>query len=326
MTHSFNAQVEIDRVRQQAELDKVEVESRLTEKMIAMGDRVEQYLGKLSQQQPLHHVTVVQKQEGPKPPPPAAPLVAAAPPGPTAAEYKQALQEMMAQNGRAMHEIVVHTGKSFGQLFQQIGALRNPVIQNFSQTLLQDNRSVQQTALVDNRSVHQTALVDARSVNYGSTQGQQPGSSSDGGAAVAIRAKAPEAAKTPKAPAAASPLPIEDRKRAGEQAGKTKKLKIAIQDVPIEPKPARPPGRKIAIKMVDKATKSRAPSNNELNEATKEAVQRILRNRPTASKQQIITRNVAGLQRELEQVLEETSQRRTGMTLRDMEVRRGVRA
>ena len=68
-------------------------------------------------------------------------------------------------------------------------------------------------------------------------------------------------------------------------------------------------------------------SNNELKDATKAAVQRILSNKtPSRSKPQIITRDIAGLRRELEDVLEQTAKHRTDRSIKYMEIRRGAKA
>ena len=70
----------------------------------------------------------------------------------------------------------------------------------------------------------------------------------------------------------------------------------------------------------------RKPANTELKQATKEAVQRLLRNQPARSKPQVITRDIAGLKKEIEDILEHTAKRRTGMSIKDMEIRRGGKA
>ena len=231
---------------------------------------------------------------------------------------------MAQQNGRALHELAVHTGNSFNQLVQQARAAAStvPIVQNF-QTLLQDNRSVQQ-AFVQN-------VVQ---------RGQMPGSSND----------------PPKPPKPAPPLAIDDRKRESEtkpikkpkttpaildkpkvleprkaplaiedRVAKKPKQAPAIQDIPIKPntKKTNLKQKKVVIEIMDPVKKS----NNELKDATKAAVQRILSNRtPSRSKPQIITRDIAGLRRELEDVLEQTAKHRTGMSIKSMDIRRGVKA
>ena len=139
--------------------------------------------------------------------------------------------------------------------------------------------------------------------------------------------------KVPEARKVAPPLAIEDKSR--DQTGaskKQKKFKPEIKDIPIKPKdiPIKPntkktnlKQKKVVIEIMDPVNKS----NNELKDATKAAVQRILSNRtPSRSKPQIITRDIDGLRRELEDVLEQTAKRRTGMSIKDMEIRRGVKA
>ena len=126
---------------------------------------------------------------------------------------------------------------------------------------------------------------------------------------------------------------------------KKPKQALAIQDIPIKPKQKHkkdipepdipikskfklkdpPENRKVAIQILDAPTKKK-PANTELNQATKEAVKRLLRNQPARSKPQVITTNVDGLKKEIEDILEQTAKRRTGMSIKDMEFRRGVKA
>ena len=238
------------------------------------------------------------------------------------------MKEMAQQNGRAIHELAVHTGNSFNQLVQQARAAAStvPIVQNF-QTLLQDNR---QAFMQQNAFINQNI------------RGSMPGSSND----------------PPKPPAVPPTLAIDDRKRESEtkpikkpkttpaildkpkvleprkaplaiedRVAKKPKQAPAIQDIPIKPKPntkkTNLKQKKVVIEIMDPVKKS----NNELKDATKAAVQRILSNKtPSRSKPQIITRDIAGLRRELEDVLEQTAKHRTGMSIKDMEIRRGVKA
>ena len=138
--------------------------------------------------------------------------------------------------------------------------------------------------------------------------------------------------KVPEARKEAPPLAIEDKSRDQTGASKKQKFKPEIKDIPIKPKdiPIKPntkktnlKQKKVVIEIMDPINKS----NNELKDATRAAVQRILSNRtPSRSKPQIITRDIDGLRRELEDVLEQTAKRRTGMSIKDMEIRRGVKA
>ena len=135
-------------------------------------------------------------------------------------------------------------------------------------------------------------------------------------------------APVPEAPIAKKPkqvLAIKDKSEG--ESSKPKKPKIVIDEKPVPTKiPAKKTNlkqKKVVIEIMDPAKKT----TNELKEATKAAVQRILSNRaPSRSKPQIITRDIAGLRRELEDVLEQTAKRRTGMSIKDMEIRRGVKA
>ena len=330
INHTYNMQQEVDKVRLQAELDKVQMESKHHADRAAMAEQLAQTLAQQQRQQPLHHVNAVHKPPPPPPAPPAAPAALAAPPGPSAAEIKQAMQEMAQQNGRAIHELAVHTGHSFNQLVQhaKAAAATTPIVQNF-QTLLQDNRFVQQAFVQQNAFINQNI------------RGQMPGSSNDPPRPPAVPPtlavddrkreevvkpiKKPKSSQKPKVPEArkiAPPLAIEDKSR--DQTGPSKKPKRPeIKDIPIQPK--APKTRKVAIQILSAPTKKK-PTNNELKQATKDAVQRILSNRPSRSKAQVITTNVDGLKKEIEDILEQTAKRRTGMSIKDMEVRRGVRA
>ena len=262
---------------------------------------------------------------------------------------------MAQQNGRAIHELAVHTGHSFNQLVQhaKAAAATTPIVQNF-QTLLQDNRFVQQAFVQQNAFINQNI------------RGQMPGSSGDTAAPSAPKALAPlkpiPAAAPPlaiddrKRESEAKPLkkprsediPKKPKVRTAPipEAPIAKKPKpaLAIQDIPIKSKPKKnlpepdipikskykpkppPENRKVAIQILDAPSKKK-PANSELKQATKEAVQRILSNRaPSRSKPQVITTNVDGLEKEIEDILEQTAKRRTGMSIKDMEIRRGVRA
>ena len=311
-----------------------------------MAQQLAQTIAQQQKQQPLHHVNAVHKPPPPPPAPPAAPIIIAQPAGPSAAEIKQAMQEMAQQNGRAIHELAVHTGHSFNQLVQhaKAAAATTPIVQNF-QTLLQDNRFVQQAFVQQNAFINQNI------------RGQMPGSSGDTAAPSAPKAlaprtsaledrkepikkpkmpdpikkpkmpdapkpKMPDVPKVPEARKIAPPLAIEDKQAPPK---KPKSVKPEIKDIPIKPKSVIPKKKKTTIQILETTSTKRKP-NNELEQATKEAVKRLLRNRPAQTKPQVITRDIAGLRRELEDVLEQTAKRRTGMSIKDMEIRRGVKA